>query len=492
MSPALVMSETKNEDSFAALFAEQEAPKKKSRGQGRVAVGAKIEGTVVQIDRDAVFVSLDEKRQGYFERAELVGPDGELTVKLGDRLTASVVEVDARTGNVRLGRSLGKVGDLASLELARDEGMSVEGKVVGVNKGGVEVEIGGTKGFCPVSQLDLRFVPDPAGYVGKTLKFRVIEVREGGRKIVLSRKAELEAEAREASERVLATVAVGATVKGPVTGVREFGAFVDLGGIEGLIPTSELSHDPAVKAGDVVKVGDVVEVQVKELRGGGELGAAKITLSLKALAQDPWEAISVVAPVGGVLAGTVTRVVEFGAFVRVAAGIEGLLHVTELSGRREHPSGLVTPGQNVLVVVKSVDAKARKLSLTLAPDGAAVGGVVAGARVILGAVVKATVERFEPYGVFVQIEGTRGRAGRGLIPNAELGLTRGADVRKHFSEGTVVTAKVVETGEGRLRLSIKGVREDEERAAFEGYQGSRLVTGKLGTLGDLLKNKLKR
>ncbi|MEZ4408397.1 MAG: S1 RNA-binding domain-containing protein [Polyangiales bacterium] len=485
------MSDPKTDDSFASLF-EQQSPRGGQKPRPRLAVGARVEGPVVQITRDAVFIDLDEKRQGYLDRTELLGADGALTVKVGDRLAASVVEVDARTGNVRLGRSLGKAGDVASLELAREQGLAVEGKVVAINKGGAEVEVGSTKAFCPVSQLDNRFVPDPSAFVGKSLRFRVTEVREGGRKVVLSRRLQLEAEGREAAERVLATLTVGATVKGPVTGVREFGAFVDLGGVEGLVPLSELSHDSAVRAADVVKPGDVVEVQVKEVRPGENGATPKITLSLKALSADPWEALSVVAPVGRVVAGTVTRVVDFGAFVRIAAGVEGLLHVSELSGRPEHPSKVFSTGQPVMVVVKSADAQARKVSLTLAPDGAAAGGTVSNARVVAGAVVKATVERIEPYGVFAQVEGTRGRAGRGLIPNAELGIPRGADVRKHFPEGTVVTAKVIETGEGRLRMSIKGVREDEERAAYEGYQGSQAVSGKLGTLGDLLKNRGKR
>jgi small subunit ribosomal protein S1 len=194
-----------------------------------------------------------------------------------------------------------------------------------------------------------------------------------------------------------------------------------------------------------------------------------------------------------VVAGTVTRVVDFGAFVRIAAGVEGLLHVSELPGRVEHPSKVLTPGQAIMVVVKSADATSRKISLIPAPEGAAAGSAAQAASVVPGAIVKAVVDRIESYGVFVQIEGTRGRAGRGLIPNSDLGTPRGSDVRKHFAEGATLMAKVVEIGDGRLRMSIRAIKDDEERAAYEGYQSKATGgTARMGTLGDLMKIKLKK
>jgi small subunit ribosomal protein S1 len=239
----------------------------------------------------------------------------------------------------------------------------------------------------------------------------------------------------------------------------------------------------------VLKLGDVVEVQVKDIRT--HEGQSKITLSLKALSADPWNDLAVLAPVGRVLSGNVTRLADFGAFVRVAPGLEGLLHISELTGRPDHPSKVLAAGQSLLVVVKSADGAARKISLTLAPEGAGVGGTVNAPVMIVGAIVSTKVERIEPFGLFVQIDGTRGRGGRGLIPNAELGLPRGADVRKHYAEGAAVTAKVLEVGEGRLRLSVRAIGDDEERAAFEGYRGAS-ARGAKATLGDLIKSRAKR
>ncbi len=483
-------TETKGGDSFAAMFEEQS--KSNTRRSKTWRVGERVEAVVVQITRDAVFVDLDEKRQAWMDPIELMGPNNTPTVKVGEKIAAHVVEVDARSGSVKLGRSLGKANNVAALELARDQGIAIEGKVAAINKGGAEVELeGGVRAFCPVSQLDNRYVADTASFVGRTLRFRVTEIRDGGKSVVLSRRALVEAEAREAQARVLATLTIGATVKGPVTGVRDFGAFVDLGGAEGLVPASELSHDPSVRPGDVVKAGDVVEVQVKDVRE--HEGQTRITLSLKALSVDPWTALDVIAAPGRVVAGTVARVVDFGGFIRIAPGVEGLLHVSELNARGEHPSKVLTVGQPIMVVVKSADATARKISLAMAPEGAAVGSQAQGVRVVRGAIVKAVVERIESFGLFVQIEGTHGRDGRGLIPNVELGTQRGADVRKHFAEGQTLTAKVLETADGRLRLSIRAVKDDEERAAFECYQSStRAASPRMGTLGDLMKLKLKK
>ena len=483
-------TDIKGGDSFAALFEQQKpTPARRSKGWH---VGERVEAVVVQITRDAVFVDLDEKRQAWIDPIELAGAGGALTVRVGDTIAAHVVEVDARSGSVKLGRSLGKAGSTAALELARDEGIAIEGKVAAINKGGAEVELeGGVRAFCPVSQLDNRYVADTASFVGRSMRFRVTEIRDGGKSVVLSRRAVLEAEAREAQDRILKTLTPGTVVKGSVSGVREFGAFVDLGGVEGLVPASELSHDSHIRPGDVVKPGDVIEVQVKDIRQ--HEGQTRVTLSLKALAADPWTALDVIAPPGRVLSGTVTRVVDFGAFIRIAAGVEGLLHVSELPGRVEHPSKVLTPGQSLLVVVKSSDAAARKISLIPAPEGAAAGSAAQSMSVVPGAIVKCVVDRIEQYGVFVQVEGTRGRAGRGLIPNVELGTARGADVRKHFSEGQHLSAKVLETGEGRLRLSIRAIKDDEERAAFEGYQSkSGAGAPRMGTLGDLMKLKLKK
>jgi small subunit ribosomal protein S1 len=349
------------------------------------------------------------------------------------------------------------------------------------------------RGFCPISQAERGYLADPQTLVGRTLSFLVTEFAENGRRVVLSRRKLLEQEARALAAQTLEKLVPGALVTGTISSIREFGAFVDLGGIEGLLPNAELSHDRSASAAALLSPGDRVEVQVREVKPGapdrrGEK-TLKITLSLKALAQDPWEQIDALAPTGKVLQGSVTRVLDFGAFVRLAPGVEGLLHVSELGGKVADARQLLAPGASLHVVVRSIDRAAHKISLAPAPDGLAPGAAARTPVLEVGSTVNGSVERVESYGVFLQIEGTRGKAGRGLIPNAELGTPRGADTRKLFPLGTKLTAKVLETGEGRMRLSLRAVKEDEERAEFDGFRAQVGAQKGLGTLGDLLRKK---
>ncbi|HWL84636.1 MAG TPA: S1 RNA-binding domain-containing protein [Polyangiaceae bacterium] len=488
------------ENSFAAMF-EREAPAMKRGRTPRV--GDRVEGTVVQIGRDSVFVELDGKRQAFFEALELRAPDGTMSVREGEKVTAHVVEVDEGKGIIRLGRSLGKPGSLAALEQAKASGLGVDGKVTGVNKGGLDVDVGGMRAFCPMSQVDVRRVEDAdvKVLIGQTLRFVVTDIRDGGKNIVVSRRALLQHESAENAARAMSEIVPGAVLRGTVSSVREFGAFVDLGGVEGMIPRSEIAYDRNVSVGDALKAGDSVEVQVREVKDAEVRGSPrptfnaeptrsgaptkKITLSLKALMADPWAELAISE--GRVVEGTVTRDTEFGLFVRLAPGVEGLVHVSEL-GRGAKPG----EGEALRVVVKKIDRATRKIALVLAPDGAEIGGVVVtNAAVKVGVIVTGAVERIESYGVFVQIDGTKGRSGRGLIPVAELGVPRGTDLRKTFPEGKKVTAKVLEVGEGRLRLSIKGAVADEERGDFEAARGKAAAPTSLGTFADLLKGRKK-
>lgn len=477
-------------ESFADLFARGDVPVGRAKAAPVLRVGHEVEGVVAHITKDAVFIDLDEKQQGFFESIDFVDAQGTMLVKTGDRVKGYVVQNDG--GQVKLGKKIAK-GEVSTehLRAAFEGGMAIEGKITGVNKGGVEIELGGgVRGFCPASQLDDHFVEDTSTYIGKTLAFVITKLE--GKNVVVSRRALLTKQNAEARERALANVAIGATMKGRVTQVREFGAFVDLGGIEGLVPTRELSHD-RVRVEDAVQVGDVLEVQVKgiekkkDAKGREKL---EVTLSVKALAGDPWSGIEVVAPVGRVVAGQVTRLADFGAFVRLASGIEGLLHVSELGARVKTPADALAIGQPVLVRVLSVDSDKRRVGLALASDGAAVGSMDRGASIVVGQIVKATVERIEHFGLIVQIVGAKGRSGRAVVPNAETATRPGADLRKDFPQGLEITAKVLEAGD-RTRISIKAAHEDAERADFDAFRASQGSAG-MGTFGDLLKNKLKK
>ncbi|MDQ3034028.1 MAG: S1 RNA-binding domain-containing protein [Myxococcota bacterium] len=483
------MSSTERKgESFADLFARGDVPIAKAR---RLSVGDQVEGVVGHVGPESVFVDLEGNQQGFFESIELrspptaAQPQGEMSVKVGDTIKAWVVDLEG--GQIKLGMRFGREG--ASNErfrVAFEQRVAVEGKVTGVNKGGAEIDLGGIRGFCPFSQLDDRYTQDPSQFIGRSLTFLITKLDD--RDVVLSRRALLERESKDSRERILGTLAIGSVVKGRVTQIREFGAFVDLGGIDGLVPARELSHD-RVRPEDVVQLGDVLEVQVKGIEKKGD--KTEVTLSLKALAGDPWTAIEAVAPIGRVVAGQVSRVAEFGAFVRIAPGVEGLLHVSELGARVQHAKDAVEIGQPMLVRVVSVDTARKRIALAPASEGAAVGAEDHAAGMVVGAIVKATVEKVENYGVVVQITGTRGRAGRAVIPNAETGTKQGTDLRREFPTGREVTAKVIEASDRRTRLSIRAAADDAERADFDTFRATQAGSG-MGTFSDILKAKLNK
>ncbi len=469
-------------ESFKDMFTRGDIVVAKQR---RVSVGEEVEGVVGHVGKDSVLVDLDDKQQAYFELPDLSDAGGKPLVKAGDRVRGFVVSTE---GSIRLAKRFGKgEANVDHLKIALDQGTPVEGKITAVNKGGVDVDLGGVRAFCPASQLDDRFVQDTTQFVGRSLSFLVTKVE--ARNVVVSRRALLEREAKQSREQTLASLEVGQIKRGRVTQLRDFGAFVDVGGVEGLVPLRELSHE-RVKAEDIVSIGDAVEVQIKGIEKKGD--KTEITLSLKALAADPWQAIEAVAPVGRVVAGQVTRLAEFGAFVRIATGVEGLLHVSELGARVKHPEDVLSIGQSILARVLSVDPVKRRIGLALAAEGAQVGSEDRGPSIVVGRIVTAKVEKVENFGVVVQLEGSAGRAGRGVIPNAETGTKPGADLRREFPTGASVTAKITDAGDGGRRgprLSIKAALDDAERADFDTYKASTRDQARMGSLGDLLKKK---
>jgi small subunit ribosomal protein S1 len=268
------------QDDFAAML---EASMGGQRAV-RLRNGQRVEGTVVQIGRDVVFLDVGTRSEGRVARHELEDDQGALRVSLGDRIHVTVARASDPPELVfRLGR--GGAVDVAALEAAAAAGTAVEGEVQRAVKGGLEVTIAGRRAFCPVSQIDRQYTADPSVYEGQTLRFRVLEVRENGRNIVLSRRALLEAERFEASRELIERLETGATVEGKVTSIKDYGAFVDIGGVEGLVHISELGHGRVGSVSDVVSVGESVTARVLGMEGeGAEL---RIKLSLKALTQAP-------------------------------------------------------------------------------------------------------------------------------------------------------------------------------------------------------------
>lgn len=355
-------------EDFSALLNEFE---RAHPGQGSKLpqVGERVRGRIISIGPEQAFVDLGVKAEAVIDVAELTDAEGR-TADVGDTIESVVLSRDDLTGTLALGRGQGRpVHDSAGLEHAYSNQLPVEGLVSGVAKGGLEVQVAGMRAFCPASQVDNRFVDDLEAFVGQRLSFRITKY-EGGRRpnLVLSRRALLEEEARHQAEELRARLEVGLVLKGRVTSFKDYGAFVDLGGMEGMVHVSELAYGRGTRPQDVLSPGQEVEVAVLRIeKSDNPAKGERIALSIRALAADPWQGAEERYTVGTQVKGTITRLQPFGAFLEVEPGLEGLIPVSELgSGRRvSHPKEVVNPGDTVEATVLAVDVARRRLSLSL-------------------------------------------------------------------------------------------------------------------------------
>jgi len=361
------------EEDFAAMFAASEKQAGRARPVQR-AVGDRVRGKVVSIGQEVTVLELEGGGEGTLETLELRDAAGGLTAKEGDTLDARVVAMGERQGFFMIRRGAGSGAGRSNLAEAAASGLPVEGVVTAVNKGGVEVDVGGVRAFCPISQLELRQVADASEYVGRRLEFRITRHEEDrrGTNVVLSRRALLEEEAQERAVETRGKLVVGAVLPGVVTALKDFGAFVDVGGIEGLLPASEISFDRGIRPADVLTVGQPVTVQVMRVEKRDDpRRPEQVSFSLKALERDPWQDAAAQLPAGTFVRGQVTRTEQFGAFVQLAPGVEGLLHISQLadnapSRQLRHARDAVKPGDAIDVVVLAVEPDKRRISLGVA------------------------------------------------------------------------------------------------------------------------------
>lgn len=336
-------------------------------------VGEKVSGVLVSIGEDQAFVDLGGKAEGRIGLAALKDAEGKLTAQVGERIEAHVTGQDEDSGMLLLGHQDGqRFHGLEEVERAYRQGLAVSGQISAAVKGGVEVQIAGLRGFCPASQIDIRFVEDLSEFIGQRLDFRITKL-EGGRRpnVVLSRRALLEEAQRQRAEQTRAQLKEGAVLSGTVRSLKDYGAFIDIGGIEGMVHVSELAFGHIKHPGELLSLGQTVEVAVLRIEpAAGPKGREKIALSIRALASDPWADVASRFPVGCQVSGFVSRLQPFGAFIALEPGIDGLVHVSELgAGRRvNHPSEVLQIGEAVEARVLGVDSERRRISLTLDTD----------------------------------------------------------------------------------------------------------------------------
>jgi small subunit ribosomal protein S1 len=374
--PAGRYDKPKVDEDFAGALESFEKERGKTAGppQGSFTAGQTVRGSILSLDLETAFVDLGAKSTAELPTQELTSPEGELLFKAGDEIDAAVVGFDRATGTPRLrllGRAraagaasaFGETKRPAAAEL--EVGQTVQGYITGTNKGGVEVEVGSKRGFCPISQLADHRVEDATPFVGLRYSFLITRIEEGGRNLVLSRRALLEAEKAESKAITLAGLSVGSILRGRITAMAEYGVFVELGGgLEGLVHVSELSFERLKHPQEKVAVGQILEVKVQKIEKGKD-GRERISLSHKALLRDPWLEAQGRFHEGAIFRGTVRRLDSFGAFVELEPGVEGLVHISELGRGRHlnHPREVLKLGQQLDVQVKGLDKEKRRISL---------------------------------------------------------------------------------------------------------------------------------
>ena len=346
-----------NHESFADLF-KDDGPSKK-----QLTPGQKIKAVVVDVSQDSIFLDVGGKSEGFVDRKELEDETGDVTVETGDTLEVYFLS-SARNEMLFTTKIGGGSTSLAHLEEAYRNGIPLEGFIKKEIKGGFEVTVAGKiRTFCPYSQMDIRRITDAEDYVGEHMLFRITEYKENGRNIILSRRIILEEEREEKRELLKETLQEGMTVQGVITSIQKFGAFVDIDGIEGLIPISEIGWSRIEDIQEILTEEQKVEVVILKLDWEND----RYSFSLKQALPDPWESISQKLPVGSSHSGTVVRLTKFGAFVNLAEGIDGLIHISKLGGGRRinHPKEVLDEGQTVEVKIEDIDAEQKRLSLAL-------------------------------------------------------------------------------------------------------------------------------
>ncbi|MGA7984147.1 MAG: 30S ribosomal protein S1 [Burkholderiales bacterium] len=465
VSPAT--SKPSNHESFAALFEESLSLKE-------MRIGEVITAEVVRVDQHYVVVNAGLKSESVIPLEEFKDDGGETDVKAGDFVSVSIEALEDGHGETRLSREKAKrLAAWLELEQALEKGEKIEGVITGKVKGGLTVMAKGIRAFLPGSLVDLRPVKDTTPYEGKQMEFKVIKLDRKRNNVVVSRRAVLEETVGAEREQLLSTLQEGAEVKGIVKNITDYGAFVDLGGIDGLLHITDLAWRRVKHPSEVLNVGD--EVTAKVLKFDAEKN--RVSLGLKQLGEDPWVGISRRYPQGTRLFGKVTNLTDYGAFVEVESGIEGLVHVSEMdwTNKNVHPSKVVQVGDEVEVMILEIDEDRRRISLGMKqcmpnPWEDFAREFKKGDR------VKGQVKSITDFGVFVGLAGGID----GLVHLSDLSWSdSGEEAVKRFKKGEEVEAVVlsIDVERERISLGIKQLEGDPFTNFLAGHDKNSLVTG---------------
>ncbi|MCP3921124.1 MAG: 30S ribosomal protein S1 [Desulfobacterales bacterium] len=472
-------NQEENEDSFADLFEAYE-----SEMNHDIKVGDKINGKIIAVGDTSIFIDTGSKSDGVVEKLEFTDEDGNVTVKEGDSLELYVVK--KTESEMILSKAVSNAGSDV-LGIAYESRTPVEGKVLDECKGGFNVEVLKKRAFCPVSQIDTRYVENPEEHVGKDYTFLVTEFKEGGRNIIVSRREYLNIDLDKKIKEFFETAKPSDLFNGTVIKLMKFGAFVELdAGVEGLVHISELGWSRVKETSEAVSVGEKVRVKLLSFEKNSDIRKTKISLSIKQVSEDPWDLVDSKFHVGDNITGKVTKLMDFGAFVEIGDGTEGLVHISEMSYTKRilRPEDAVSVGETIDIVIKDIDLIKKRISLSM-KDATGDPWSTIDNKFEAGKIYEAQLEKRENFGLFLKLE----PGITGLLPKSKMRSAEDPKIFDRLKPGDSVPVKVLEINKADRKILLSPPSE-ETNSDWKGFV--KKDSSSLGSLGDLLQEAMNK
>ncbi|WBU62793.1 30S ribosomal protein S1 [Paracoccus aerodenitrificans] len=443
--------------------------------------GSVVKGKVIAIEAGQAIIDVGYKMEGRVDLKEFANPGEDANLSVGDEVEVYLDRVENARGEASISREKARREEAWDrLEKAYAEEESVEGAIFGRVKGGFTVDLGGAVAFLPGSQVDVRPVRDAGPLMGLKQPFQILKMDRRRGNIVVSRRAILEESRAEQRAEVIANLTEGQTVDGVVKNITEYGAFVDLGGVDGLLHVTDMAWRRVNHPSEILSIGETVKVQVIKINRDSH----RISLGMKQLQADPWDSVAEKFPIGSVHQGRVTNITDYGAFVELEAGIEGLVHVSEMSWTKKnvHPGKIVSTSQEVDVMVLEIDEAKRRVSLGLKQTQRNPWEVFAETHPT-GTQIEGEVKNITEFGLFVGLDGDID----GMVHLSDISWdVRGEDAIQDFRKGDVVRAVVqeVDVEKERISLSIKALENEAMAEAVEGVKRGDVITVEVTAIED--------
>ena len=443
--------------------------------------GSVVKGRVIAIEAGQAIIDVGYKMEGRVDLKEFANPGEEPSIKVGDEVEVYLDRVENARGEASISREKARREEAWDrLEKAYADEERVEGAIFGRVKGGFTVDLGGAVAFLPGSQVDVRPVRDAGPLMGLKQPFQILKMDRRRGNIVVSRRAILEESRAEQRAEVIANLTEGQVVDGVVKNITEYGAFVDLGGVDGLLHVTDMAWRRVNHPSEILSIGETLKVQVIKINKDSH----RISLGMKQLQADPWDTVGDKFPIGSIHQGRVTNITDYGAFVELEAGVEGLVHVSEMSWTKKnvHPGKIVSTSQEVDVMVLEIDEAKRRVSLGLKQTQRNPWEVFAETHPT-GTVIEGEVKNITEFGLFIGLEGDID----GMVHLSDISWdTRGEDAIQDFRKGDVVKAVVqdVDVEKERISLSIKSLENEHMAEAVDGVKRGSVVTVEVTAIED--------